>query len=137
MHRVLFLPAVFAATDDEGLLAIGSLDKLHLKTIPYGGPILIRQQLRFVVAEHWPRGAHDVGAPPFSNVGEVLLVDHATIQHPDPVHLPVLGLDGLDDLLHSGHIVAIAGEDLVGDRQSLPCHDQANADLFAIGSMVA
>ena len=42
-----------------------------------------------------------------------------------------------DDFLPRRHVIAVAGEDFIAERDSLSCHDQSDADLLAIGSFVA
>ena len=50
---------------------------------------------------------------------------------------PEPGLHRLDDLLDRRHIRAVAGEQLVAHRHPLPAHDQGDADLLAVGPMIA
>src|SRR5208283_3693587 len=62
---------------------------------------------------------------------------HAAVHHPYAARLTIAALHRSDDLLHSRHVGAIAGEHLVAERDAVPRHHQADADLLAVSPMVA
>ena len=68
---------------------------------------------------------------------EILLAHHAAIERPDALGLAITGLHRGDNLLQRRRIVAIAGEHFVTERQPAPRHHQTDADLLAVGPMVA
>ena len=51
--------------------------------------------------------------------------------------LAVAALHRGDDLLHGGHVGAIAGKHLIAERDAVARHHQADANLLAVGPMVA
>ena len=53
------------------------------------------------------------------------------------LRLAVAGFHRLDDFLQSGRVVPISGEHFVAQRQAAARHHQADADLFAVGAMIA
>src|SRR5208282_809052 len=69
--------------------------------------------------------------------GDVLSARHAAVHHPYAARLTIAALHRGDDLLHSRHVGAIAGEHLVAERHAVPRHHQADADLLAVSPMVA
>ena len=81
--------------------------------------------------------ADQIAAFAFAEPVEDLFTHHAPVHHPDPLRLAVACLHRLHDLLDRGHVVAVAGEHLVADREAFPAHDQPDADLLAIRAMIA
>jgi hypothetical protein len=82
-------------------------------------------------------GPDQVPAPRLLQPRDVLGARHAAVHHPDPLGDPVAGLHRLDDFLDCGHIDAVAREDLVAERHPLARHHERDADLLAVGPVVA
>jgi hypothetical protein len=47
------------------------------------------------------------------------------------------GLHGVDDGLHGLGVVGVAGEHLVAQREAVEGHHQGDADLLAVGPVIA
>ena len=135
MDRPLLLPPRRAAAQDEGLRAFRPGAQLHLQTGMDRLPILARQML-LVCFQHAPRGAHDVPSALLLEKVHVFIRYHAPVKTPDPIRPAVAALHGRDDLLEGRHIAAVAGKDLVAQRQTFPGHHQADAHLLAVGPVV-
>ncbi len=67
---------------------------------------------------------------------DVFLAHHPAVHHPDSLGNSVFGLHRLDDLFDGCYVCAIARENFVGERQPFGSHEQADADLFAVGALV-
>ena len=68
---------------------------------------------------------------------QILFADHAAIEHPHPLRLPVFRFHGSYDRGDGLAIVGVAGEDFVAQRYTFLGDHQTNADLHAIRSTVA
>ncbi len=68
---------------------------------------------------------------------EVVLAGHAAVHDPDALGHAIARLHRLDDLLHGRHIRAITGEDLIPYRHPLARDHQRQADLLAVGPVIA
>jgi hypothetical protein len=75
--------------------------------------------------------------PPCLRNSTLSSLGHTPIHHPDPTGLAVFVLDRAHDLFHRGRVVAITGENLITQRQSLAAHYQGNVHLFAIRAAIA
>ena len=137
MHGLLFLAAIAAATKNVRFgAAVGTRTQLDLQPLADGVPVL-RRQLLFEPLELALGRADDVLPPARLQEVEVLFRDHAAIQCPDALRPAVAGFHRLDDLLQGRRVVPISGEDFVAQRQAAARHHQADADLLAVGPMVA
>jgi len=101
------------------------------------GPILFVQKLPLKALEHGLGGPHQIQRIPFAQLLQVLFADHAPVHHPDPPLVAVLQPEFLDDFLHGRDIPPVAVEDLIGHRQSLGGHDQTDAQLHAVRTLIA
>ena len=63
--------------------------------------------------------------------------DHAAVQRPDPVGLPVARLHHPDDLLQRRHVRAVAGKDLVAQGHATAAHHQRDIHLLAVRPVVS
>ena len=83
-------------------------------------------------------GRTDQVAPPgLLQPSDVLGAGHPAIHHPDALGHSVARLHRSHDLFHGGHVGAIAGEHFVAQRHPLAGDHQGDADLFAVGPMIA
>ena len=68
---------------------------------------------------------------------DVLLADQAPVHHPDAFGFAVFFFHDPHDVLHRGHVGAVAGKDFIGQRQPFRADHQPQADLLAIRAVVA
>ena len=68
---------------------------------------------------------------------QIRFAHHAAVAAPDAMGPTITPFHRGDNLLPRRHVVAVAGEDFVAQRDPLPGHDQTDADLFAVGPPVA
>ena len=137
MHGVLLLPALDRPHEDEGLGPLRPGTTLGLHVLPHRLPVLRVGDLARPFAQLALRRADQVAPPRLAQPGEVLRAGHAPIHDPDPLGLPIAGLHRPHDLLHRGHVGPVAGEQLVAQRHALTGDDQGQADLAAVGPMIA
>ena len=139
MHRLLFLATIVAAAKNVGLAAtVGTWTQLDLQTLADRVPVVPGSANCCLESFELALGrAHDVLPLPGLEELEVILRDHAAIQGPDALRLAVPRFHRLDDLLQRRRIVPISREHFVAQRQAAARHHQADADLFAVGPMVA
>lgn len=122
VHR-LFLLLSLGRTHQKECLApvragadLGFDPVAHLPPVPpIGKRAGERLQLALARADHIEPLA---GPQP----GDVLGARHATVHHPHAARLTIAALHRGDDLLHSRHVGAIAGEHLVAERDAVPRH---------------
>ena len=66
-----------------------------------------------------------------------LVTDHASVHDPDPLRRPETLLHLGDHFVDGLHILGIAGQGVMGQRESFAGHDQGQDYLFAVTAMVA
>ncbi len=134
---MLFLATVATATKNVGFAAaIGTRAQLDLQSLADRVPIL-RRQLLFKSLELALGRSHDVLPLSCFEEVQVLFRDHAAIQRPNALRLAIAGFHRLDNFFQGGRIVPIPGEHFIAQRQAATRHDQADADLLAVGAMIA
>ena len=137
VHRLFFLAAIAAAAQNECFFAaLGTRAQLDFQSLADRVPVL-RHQLLLEPLELALRSSHDVLPLPGFEEVEIFFRDHPAIQRPNPLRLAIAGFHRLDDLFQRGRVVPISREHFVAQRQAATRHHQADADLFAVGAMVA
>ena len=100
VHGLLFLAAIAAAAEHEGLVAVGRRAELHLQPVADRVPIF-REQFPLELLEHALGRAHDVTPSALFQEGDVVGRDHAAVADPNPIGPAVAALHRLHDLLQA------------------------------------
>ena len=135
VHRFFFFTPVGTARQHKGLRAIWSRHQLDFHTFLHGVPVAFGQG-PLELAEHRLGRADDVLAAAVAQELQILLADHAAVQHPDALRLAVLRFHGRDDLGNGFAVVGVACENFVTQRNAFLRDDQADAHLQAIRTTV-
>lgn len=98
-------------------------------------PVLL-QHLPLEFAQSLAWGAHDVVCFPAAQLGNVLVADHATVEHPGAPRATVALFHQLHHAPDRCGVVAVALEHLIGQRQTLGCDHQPNEHLQTIGPRI-
>ena len=136
MHGLFLLLPLRAAAKNEYLGAVrGGAETNFQPSMDY--PPILGQQLLFEALEHGLGRAHNVAPALLLQILHIVRADHAAIQHPDAVSLPVTRFHACDNFFQRGHVAAVAGKNLIPQRHPFAAHHQGNVDLLAIRTMVA
>ncbi len=125
------------AAQHEGLRPVGAGAQLHLH--PVADPLPVRRlgNLPGPFPQLALRRADQVAPPGLLQPRDVLGAHHAAVHDPDALGQAVARLHRLDDLFDRRDVGAVPGEDLVAQRHPLAGHHQRDADLLAVGPVVA
>ena len=72
-----------------------------------------------------------------AHLGEHLFGRHAAVHQPDPARLAVLPLDAFEKTPQRRLVGGVAGQHLIGQRQTFGRHHQGNDDLHTIRPVIA
>jgi hypothetical protein len=72
-----------------------------------------------------------------AHLGEHFLSRHAAVHQPDAARLAVLPLDAIEKPPQGRLVRGVAGQHLIGQRQTFGCHHQGNDDLHTIRPVIA
>jgi hypothetical protein len=111
--------------------------QLHFHVLAHLLPVFLLEQGCLEGTQLRPGRADDVAGLALAQEGEVVLADHAAIDHPDALGLAVFLLHRPDDFGQGRDVGAVAREQLVGHRQAFRCHHQSDAHLAAVRTLVA
>ena len=115
MHGPLLLPAGVAAAHDKGFFALRAVAESDFDARLNLCPVLL-EQLLLERTQRRLGCAHDVTSAALIEEFDVLLADHTSIQNPNPIRPAVTTLHRLHNLLKRLAVVAVAFEDLIGNR---------------------
>ena len=137
VHRPLLAPPIGRAAQDDGLARLGAAGELDLDILADLPPAIAGRERSGKALQLGLRRTDDVAPPGRPQPGQVLGAGHAAIADPHPPDHAVPGLHRRHDRLKRPRIMGVAGEHLVAERKAVEGHDQRDADLLAIGPVIA
>jgi hypothetical protein len=111
--------------------------ELDLDALLHGAPAFCGGKVSAELLQLRLRRADDVAPAGVAQPREILGARHAAIGDPHPSHHAMAGLHGGHDRLQGPRVVGVAGEHLVAQRKTVEGHDQRDAHLLAVGTMIA
>jgi len=137
VHCLLLLLSVARQAKDEGILAIRSGAKLDFQPVADNAPILLLDDLLLPVLKLCLWSPYQVASIRLPQPRKIVFTRHSAVHDPDPIGLAEPTLHRRHDLFNGGDVGTIAVENLVAEWHSLLRHDQRNAHLLAVRTVVA
>ena len=137
MHGPFFAAPIGRAAQDHGLAGLGVARELDLDAFVDRAPTVRGGERRGELLQLRLRCADDVAPAGLAQPREIPGTGHAPVGDPDASQHSMPGLHGGYDRLQGPRIMGIAGEHLVAQGKAVEGHDQRDADLLAVGAMIA
>ena len=137
VHGLFFAAPVGRAAQDHGFFRFRVAGELDFDTLLNDPPAARGSEFGAELLQFRLRRSDDVAPSGLAQPRKIVGAGHAAIGDPDAAHGPVARLHRVDDRLQSLRIVGIAGKDFVAQRKAVEAHHKADANLFAVGTMIA
>src|SRR5262249_16848946 len=137
VHGPLFVASIGRAAQDRLLCRVGPVHQLDLDAVADRAPAVRASELGGELAQLGLGRADDVAPPGLAQPRPVGGARQAAVGDPHPADHAVTGFHRVDDGLHRAAVVGVAGEHLVAQREAVERHHQGDADLLAVGAVIA